>query len=107
MQAKKLRNKVKFLKPTTTRSATGMVKSSHQPVMTLWGQFSHLSAKDVLTAKAAGTDVQARLTIRYRTGIDHTMQVEHGGQRYEIVGKPLADNRTGREYLTLLLKEVS
>ncbi|OOS03264.1 phage head-tail adaptor, putative, SPP1 family [Moraxella cuniculi DSM 21768] len=107
MKAGVLRHRIQLLKPTTTRSATGMVKSSHEPVKTIWGQFSHLSAKDVLTAKAAGTDVQARLTIRYQTGIDHTMQVEHGGQRYEIVGKPLADNRTGREYLTLLLKEVS
>lgn len=44
---------------------------------------------------------------RLRTDIDGTMRVKHAGKMYEIVGEPLADNDTGKEYLTLALKAVS
>lgn len=108
MQASKLRHRIKFYRQTAVRSATGALKvGKWEHILTLWGQFSHLSAKDVITAQAASTDVIARATIRYRTDIDHKMRVEHGGQMYEITGVPLADNSTAREYLTLLLKAVS
>lgn len=76
-------------------------------ILTVWGQFTPLSVKDVINAQAQDTDITARLKIRHRTDITHVMRVEHRGVMYEIVGEPLADNVSGLDYLTLALKSVS
>lgn len=108
MKATPLRHRLKFYRPTTTRSATGAVKAGQwEHSLTLWGQFTPLSVKDIIRGQAQGTDITARATIRHRTDIDGTMRVQHAGRMYEIVGEPLADNGTGKEYLTVLLKAVS
>ena len=108
ISAGQLRHRVAFYKQSTTRSATGAVQAGRwENVFTVWGQFVPLSVKDIIAGQAQETQITARAKIRYRTDIDGTMRVEHAGQMYEIVGEPLADNRTGREYLTLVLKGVS
>lgn len=109
MQAGTLRHRITLLtKQTTTRSATGAVQVGQwEHVLTVWGQFVHLSVKDVVAGQSAGVAITARLTIRHRTDITHDMRVEHSGRMYDIVGEPLADNASGREYLTLMLKGVS
>ena len=56
--------------------------------------------------QAAGSEVEARCMLRYRNDIDSTMQISHNGRRYNIDGDPMPDNRSGREYMTLMLKSV-
>lgn len=108
ISAGQLRHRVAFYKQSTTRSATGAVRvGAWEKVFEVWGQFVHLSVKDVITGQSAGVAITARAIIRHRTDIDGTMRVGYDGRLYEIVGEPLADNRTGREYLTLVLKGVS
>ncbi|MFB6347840.1 phage head closure protein [Moraxella sp. ZJ142] len=108
MKAATLRHRIKIYKPTAGRSATGAVKAvKWEHILTIWGQFSPLSVKDVISGQAAGTSVTARLKIRHRTDITHQMRVEHTGKMYDIVGEPLADDGSGLEYLTLMLKAVS
>ncbi len=108
MRAGDLRHRLKIYHQTSTRTPTGAVRVGRwEHILTLWGQFVPLSVKDVVNGQSAGVAITARAIIRYRTDIDGTMRVEHAGQMYEIVGEPLADNRTGREYLTLVLKGVS
>lgn len=68
------------------------------------GQFTPLSVKDIIAGQAQNSQITARAKIRYRTDIDHTMRVQYAGRMYETVGEPLADNASGREYLTLVLK---
>lgn len=104
MRASQLRHSIKVHQKTISRSATGAPTSKWAHILTLYAQFTPLSVKDVITGQAAGTDITARAMIRYRDDIDHTMRIEHGGRMYEIVGEPLADNKSGREYLTLLLQ---
>ena len=70
----------------------------------LWASFESLSVKDILTAQAAGSEVEARCMLRYRNDIDSTMQISHNGRRYDIDGDPLPDADSGREYMTLMLK---
>lgn len=107
LPAGQLPHRLKFYRQTTTRTPTGAIKSGEwQHAFTVWGHFSDLSGKDVMLGQVAHTDITARAKIRYRKGISHNMQVEYDGQMYAIVGRPLADNRTGREYLTVMLKEV-
>ncbi|MBE9596830.1 phage head closure protein [Moraxella sp. K2450] len=106
MKATPLRHRLKIYQQTTTQSVTGAISHDWQHTLTLSGQFTPLSVKDIIAGQAQGTDITARAKIRHRTDIDHTMRVEHAGRMYEIVGEPLADNNTGREYLTLVLKGV-
>lgn len=107
MQAGKLRHRIKIYEQMQSRSKTGAVAIKWEHILTIWGQFVPLSAKDVLTAKASGSQTVARLTIRYRGDIHSGQRVEHLGKHYEIDGEPLADNKSGLEYLTLTLKAVT
>lgn len=108
MRAGDLRHRLKIYHQTSTRTPTGAVRVGRwEHILTLWGQFIPLSVKDIIAGQAQETQITARAKIRYRTDIDGTMRVEYAGRMYEIVGEPLADNRTGREYLTLVLKGVS
>lgn len=107
MQAGQLRHRLKLYRPTASRSPTGAVKVGQwEHILTLWGQFTPLSVKDIIAGQAQDSQITARAKIRYRTDIDNTMRVEHIGRMYEIVGEPLADNASGREYLTLVLKNI-
>lgn len=108
MKATPLRHRLKLYRQSATRSATGAVKVGQwEHALTLWGQFTPLSVKDIIAGQAQGTDITARAKIRHRTDIDHTMRVQYAGRMYEIVGEPLADNGSGKEYLTLALKGAS
>lgn len=108
MKATKLRYRLKFYRPTATRSPTGAIKVGQwEHTLTLWGQFTPLSVKDIIAGQAQDTQITARAKIRHRTDIDNTMRVQHSGRMYEIVGEPLADNVSGQEYLTLALKGIN
>lgn len=109
MKATPLRHRLKFYRPTASRSSlTGAGKVSQwEHSLTLWGQFSPLSVKDIIKGQAEQVNITARATIRHRTDIDGTMRVQHAGRMYEIVGEPLADNDSGKEYLTLMLRGIS
>lgn len=105
--AGQLRHRITFYRQSTTRSVTGAVRvGAWEKVFEVWGQFVHLSVKDVITGQSAGVAITARLTIRHRKDIDRTMRVGYDGRLYEIMGEVLADNGSGREYLTLMLQGV-
>ena len=108
MNPRKLRHRVKLHRKTSSRSPTGAVKVAQwEHVLTLWAVFTPLSVKDVIIAQAAQTNITARAKIRYRNDVDSAMRLEHAGRTYEIVGEPLADNGSGREYMTLMLRGVA
>lgn len=107
MKASQLCHRIKIFDQMQSRSKTGAVSIKWEHILTIWAQFTPLSAKDVLTAKAAGSQTVARLTIRHRGDVHSGQRVEHLGKVYEIDGEPLADNRSGMEYLTVMLRSVS
>ena len=108
MRAGKLRNRITVYKQTSGRSPTGaMLPTVWTPWIVLWASFESLSVKDILTAQAAGSEVEARCMLRYRSDINSTMQIEHRGTRYDIDGDPMPDNKSGLEYMTLMLKSVA
>ncbi len=107
MRAGKIRHRITIYKQTSGRSPTGAVlPPTWTATMKLWASFEPLSVKDILAAQAAGSETVARCMVRYRTDIDSTMQVEHNGQLYDINGAPMPDAKTGREYMTLMLKSI-
>ncbi len=107
MRAGKIRQRIKVYKSEGGRSPTGAVLPATWVLKhTLWASIEPLSVKDILTAQAAGSEIEARCMLRYRDDIDSTMQIEHRGTRYAIDGEPMPDNRSGREYMTLMLKSI-
>lgn len=105
MRAGKLRNRIKVFELESGRSSTGApLPPTWTQTLTLWASLEPLSVKDILSAQAASSELSARCMMRYRTDINSTMQIEHNGQCYEIDGDPLPDAKSGREYMTLMLK---
>lgn len=70
-----------------------------------WASVEPLSAKDLIAAQAAQSEATARIVIRYRTGILPTMRIIHRSQIYSIEGPPLEDDKSGQEYLTILVSK--
>lgn len=108
MRAGKIRHRITIYKKSSGRSPSGaMLPTTWTAWIVLWASFEPLSVKDTLAAQTAGSEVEARCMLRYRSDIDSTMQISHNGRRYNIDGDPMPDNRSGREYMTLMLKSVA
>jgi SPP1 family predicted phage head-tail adaptor len=60
-----------------------------------------LSSREYLAAQAGQFAAEVRVVIRWRAGITSSMRIIHDGTIYNI-GSVLADNKTGREWITLL-----
>lgn len=104
MQAGQLRHRLKIYEQAQTRSATGAVQKKWQHILTIWGQFTPLSVKDLMTNQTQNSQITARAKIRYREDIHSGQRVEWRGKMYEIDGEPLADNQTANQFMTLALK---
>ena len=72
----------------------------------LWGKLEFLSVKDLINAKAAGSETNARLKLRKRTDITTLMRVVWSGQTFQIVSPPKPDNENAKIYMTLELSLV-
>ena len=71
----------------------------------MWAKVSPLSAREFIAAQATQSRVVARIEILYRPGVVPSMRAIHGTHTYNIEGV-LADNKTGKHYLTLPVSEV-
>ncbi|WP_420492557.1 phage head closure protein [Azorhizophilus paspali] len=58
-----------------------------------------LSAREFIAAQAVQSEVSARITIRYRDGLDASMRIVHRGKIYNPAGW-LSDKESGLEYLS-------
>ncbi|MBF8728855.1 phage head closure protein [Pseudomonas guariconensis] len=80
-----------------------------EPVWQLFAEVyakkSPLSARDLIAAQAAQSEASARFQIRYREGVLSTMRIVYAGEIYSIEGPPLEDDKSGLEYLTLLVSK--
>jgi len=70
-----------------------------------WAAVEPLSAKDLIAAQAAQSEATARIVIRYRPDVLSSMRIVHRGQIYSIEGPPLEDQKSGQEYLTILVSK--
>lgn len=71
----------------------------------VYAEKSPLSARDLIAAQAAQSEATARFKIRYLEGVLPTMRVVYGADIYSIEGPPLEDDKSGLEYLTLLVSK--
>jgi SPP1 family predicted phage head-tail adaptor len=103
--AGELRHRIEVLSLKTSRhSTTGEVLECWKVERKLWARVTPLSGKEFIAAQAEASKVTARIRIRYRTDIDHTMRISHGDKVYNIEAV-LPDNESGLEWLTLMVSE--
>ena len=63
-----------------------------------------ISASEFLAAGAVQSRVVARITVRYRPGLEATRRILHGSRIYNIEGV-LPDKDSGLEYVTIPCSE--
>lgn len=105
IQAGKLRNRIELQHKVTPRDPVTLEfgEPEWQMFAKVWAQVSPLSARDLIAAQAAQSEATARIVIRYRSGVLPTMRIVYRDEVYSIVGRPLEDPNSGREYLTILV----
>lgn len=100
ISAGKLRHRVELQSPLRTRDADGGVATTWQSRGQAWAAIEPLSAREFIAGQALTSDVDTRITIRYRPDVAADWRVVHGARIYAIRGV-LADKNSGLEYLTL------
>lgn len=107
IQAGKLRHQIELQHKVTPRDpVTGEYgEPIWEQFAKPWASFTPLSARDLIAAQAAQSEATARVTIRYRPGVLSTMRIIYRGEVYSIEGPPLEDDKSGLEYLTILVSK--
>lgn len=102
LAAGRLRHRVTIEQKVTTRDPdTGAPITAWQTwAANVAAEVAPLSVKEFLAAQQLQSEVSARITIRYRSGVLATMRIRFKGQIYNIAGA-LPDAVSGLEYLTL------
>ena len=86
-----------------TRSPTGAETSAWVKLTTTWAAQKSLTLKETTRMAGVAEAAEAKFEVRYRTGIDTTMQVECGGRRFSIIAVNEIGNREG---LALLVRAI-
>lgn len=107
MRAGDLRHPIEIQQSTAVRDpATGEFGDPvWQSFANTWASVEPLSAKDLIAARAAQSEATGRMVIRYRPGVLPTMRIVYRGEVYSIEGPPLEDDKSGLEYLTILVSK--
>lgn len=81
-----LRNRVRLQQNTTTQDSTGMPVSGWADIATVWGSIEPLDGRELIQAGQVAAEVNTRIRIRYRAGLDAKMRVltEDGARAFEI-----------------------
>ena len=104
IEAGRLRHRVTLEEFVEIRNSAGERESIWQFVAYLWAAIEPSSAREFVAAQQMQSKVSARITIRYRSGVNAGMRILHRGTVYNIEGV-LADKDSGIEYLTLPCSE--
>jgi SPP1 family predicted phage head-tail adaptor len=84
---------------------TGVVTQTWEEVATVWAAIEPLSSKEFIQSQTTQAQIVARITIRYRAGLDAAMRLVHVRTGVaNVIYNPagfLADKDSGYEYLTI------
>ncbi len=96
-----LRHRIDIEQLTITQDSSGdAVRSWSALHSSVPAAIEPLSARDFIAASAVQSQIVARITIRYRAGLNASMRLNHNGTIYNISGI-LPDKDSGLEYLTM------
>jgi SPP1 family predicted phage head-tail adaptor len=99
--AGKFRHRIDIEQLTNTQDSSGdMIESWSALHSNVSAAIEPLSAKEFLSAQSTQSQAVARITIRYRAGLNATMRINHNGTLYDPAGF-LSDKESGLEYITI------
>lgn len=85
MNAGKLRFQVDIQKPVETQNAYGEPEVSWSDVATaVWASIEPLKGREFFAAKQINADIEARIVMRYRSGVQAKYRILHGENEYYI-----------------------
>lgn len=104
IQAGRLRHRVSIQRRQETQDPeTGEITHSWVDVWSsVPAEIVPLSAREFIAAQSTQSEVVARMTIRYRDGLNAKMRIVHKGTPYNIAGI-LPDANSGLSYITIPL----
>lgn len=107
MKAGKLRHPIVIESPERSQDpVSGEITETWVPIKAgpIWAKWEWLSVRDFMAAQANQSQIVARVTIRYRDGLNPLMRVIYRDKTYNIEGL-LPDAESGLEYLTIPVSE--
>lgn len=79
MRAGALRHQVTIQQPVETQNAYGEPKVRWQDVATgVWAGIEPIRGREFFAAKQINAEIEARVTLRHRTGMTEKMKIIHG-----------------------------
>jgi len=100
LAAGRLRHRIHIQERVLSQDSNLDPVTSWEPVATVWAAVEPLSTREFFAAQAAQSEVVARITIRYRDGLNAQMRILHRGKIYNPAGF-LPDAVSGVEYMTI------
>ena len=111
MQSGKYRHRVILLRRSDTQSAPGQVEFDYVEFARVRAKITPLSGREFFAAQQVQSEASVRISIRWRKDVDETCRIRHETDHsvspalydeYDIVGPPLADDKTGRRELMMM-----
>lgn len=105
--AGRLRHRIDILESVEARTPTGSTTVSWQPwALSVAAEFAPISVRELYTYNAQfASIIAARVTLRYREGMNARMRIQFRGKLYNIEGV-MPDRDSGLEYFTVPVSEV-
>jgi len=103
MLTQRLRHRIDIDQRVATQDAQGGESFTWSPwASKVPAEIAPLSAREFLAANQVHGEAVARITIRWREGLDPTMRIRHGSDVYNI-GGGLPDQGSGRRHITIVV----
>lgn len=105
-RAGRLRHYIAIDQRIDTPDADGDIVTTWLTLITnVPAEIAPLSAREMIAAEATQSEVSARITIRYFSGLDASMRIRRldDDRIYNIIGI-IEDPESGREWMTLLVR---
>lgn len=101
LPAGKLRHVVRVERKVEVVDSAGNREQIWVPFLTrAYANIEPLSAREIMAASSEHSKTTARITIRHREGLDHSMRIVHKNTIYNIEGL-IPDNVSGLEWITI------
>ena len=107
MQAGNLRHRIQLTVKTVTRNAVGEEIVTYPVTDTVWARVDVLGGSEPNDQQRVAANLTHTVTLRYRTGLEPTMQVNWviGGQTRPLLVNAITED-THRRTLTLACREI-
>jgi SPP1 family predicted phage head-tail adaptor len=100
----KFNKRITILKEVQTRAQTGTIKTETKELCKVWAEVRQLKGDEKVShGEIIETDIISAV-VRYRKTIDNKCQIEHDGNRYNIVSVQELGRRLG---LKLLARKIN